>query len=523
MRSDLACGLHPALLDQVFPFHIVLGPDLAIRQAGSALRRLCPEMVPSRHLGDLVEVITPALDVSWESLTSRPRSLFVLKLINSELRLRGQILSDDVSETVIFVGSPWITDLSSLAGLGLTLADFSVSDNVVDYLLLLQTQATALARARALAENIERNAEALKVHASHLERLTRQLDSVLNSAGEGIYGVDTRGAITFINEGAARLLRTPRADMLGCQVDKVVQWEASPIAAGLSPEPSDEVGSARPVSGRHRRGDGTRFDSEVVSAPILEGTEVVGSVVVFRDISDRRAVERLKDEFISMVSHELRTPLTSIRGALGLLGSGSTGVLEPVAAQMVEVATISTDRLIRLTTDILEVERMAAGKLAINMRSISVQSLIQAVGEEMGGLAESSGVHLRSDPGPEAMVLADCDRIIQTLSNLVGNAVKFSEAGSTVEIGASVHNENVEFHVRDTGPGIPTDQLEAIFEPFRQVDSSDTREKGGSGLGLAICRGLVQRHGGRIWATSEMGSGTKVSFTLPRTRKAPVS
>ena len=181
---------------------------------------------------------------------------------------------------------------------------------------------------------------------------------------------------------------------------------------------------------------------------------------------------------------------------------------------------MSTDRLIRLINDILEVERMAAGKLVINFRTASARSLIQATVEEMTGLAQTSGVHIRIGE-VAGFVSADPDLIVQTLSNLLGNAIKFSEPGDTVELGATLEAGDVRFDVRDTGPGVPQDQLETIFEPFSQVDGSDTRAKGGSGLGLAICRGLVERHGGRIWATSELGEGTTVSFTLTAVDQEP--
>ena len=223
----------------------------------------------------------------------------------------------------------------------------------------------------------------------------------------------------------------------------------------------------------------------------------------------------MKDEFVSMVSHELRTPLTSVRGALGLLAGGVAGEIPPRATRMVEVAIQSTDRLIRLINDILDVERMAAGKLAINPQTTDAQDLLDTAAQEMAGLAESSGVHLHVD-SVDGKVWADPDRIVQTLSNLLSNAIKFSTAGGRVELGASVAHDHVRFDVRDTGLGIPHEQLENVFDHFRQVDGSDTRQKGGTGLGLAICRGLVEHHGGRIWMTSGTGEGTTASFTLPR-------
>jgi signal transduction histidine kinase len=241
---------------------------------------------------------------------------------------------------------------------------------------------------------------------------------------------------------------------------------------------------------------------------------VVGSVVVLRDVSERRAVDRMKDEFISIVTHELRTPLTSIRGALGLLRGGAAGELPPKATRMVEVATSSSDRLIRLINDILDVERMAADKLSLTPELTTAESLVKATVSEMAALAEASGITLRVGKTP-GVVWADFDRVVQALTNLVGNAVKFSPTGSTVDLGAEELDGWVQFDVRDRGPGIPADQFTAVFEHFRQADASDTRQKGGTGLGLAICRGLVEAHGGRIWVSSILGKGATFSFTLP--------
>ena len=215
-----------------------------------------------------------------------------------------------------------------------------------------------------------------------------------------------------------------------------------------------------------------------------------------------------------MISHELRTPLTSIGGALGLLNAGAAGVLAPRAAQLVQMAKVSTDRLMLLINDLLDVEAMATAEMTVDPRPVDAASLIAAAITEMAGLAASSGVLLRCHSA-EGVVMADSDRIVQTLNNLLGNAVKFCEPGAVVEVTATVDGTQVRFEVSDTGSGVPEDQLERIFEPFHQGDASDARSKGGSGLGLAISRGLVERHGGQIWASSAEGEGTTIAFTLP--------
>ncbi|HEV7196668.1 MAG TPA: PAS domain S-box protein [Pedococcus sp.] len=380
----------------------------------------------------------------------------------------------------------------------------------------------------------DRAEHSLARHARQLERLSDRLETVLNSAGDGIYGLDADGTVTFINAAGAQLVGLPAELIVGRPATDVIgiqpgalqddSWGCEPGADGPPTLAID--GGPRVWTGRHRSADGRVYDSESIAAPIVSDGAVFGSVVVFRDISERRAVERLKDQFISVVSHELRTPLTGIRGALGLLGGGATGSLPPQAARMVEVATTSTDRLIRLITDILDLERMTAGHLTVHPEPTAASRLIEAAVEETAVLAECAqvGITVTNTPGE---VMADPDRVLQILTNLVANAVKFSDPGTVVQLRTTVVDGHVRFDVVDQGPGVPADQLEVIFEPFRQADASDTRLHGGTGLGLAICRGIVEEHHGRIWVASERGRGSTFSFTLPRsdpseeTRLAP--
>lgn len=237
-------------------------------------------------------------------------------------------------------------------------------------------------------------------------------------------------------------------------------------------------------------------------------------VAVIQDITSRKDAERVKDEFISVTSHELRTPLTSIRGALGLLSAGVVGNLPDSAQRMLDVAVQSTDRLIRLINDILDLERLSSGKLSLSLKACDAAGLVSRAVEEIRGSADASEVQVRA-AALEGRVWADEDRVIQILTNLISNAIKFSPPFSTVEVSSEVEGDHVSFAVADHGTGIPGDLLETVFERFRQVDASDSRVKGGTGLGLAICRAMVEQHGGRIWADSALGAGTTFTFTLP--------
>ncbi len=252
----------------------------------------------------------------------------------------------------------------------------------------------------------------------------------------------------------------------------------------------------------------------VVLAVLVAARQYAAQRELVRAEAALRESERLKDELLSVVGHELRTPLTSIRGSLGLLDGGVLGELPPEAANMVAVAVLNTDRLVRLINDILDVERMNAGVLQLEPTAMDARLLVRGAVQTVQAMADAAGVTLRCEVDP-LTVSADGDRVVQALVNLLGNAVKFSARGGVVSVSARRREHCALFSVRDGGRGIPADRLESIFERFRQVDASDAREKGGTGLGLPIARGIVERHGGRMWAESGEGQGATFRFTLP--------
>lgn len=227
-----------------------------------------------------------------------------------------------------------------------------------------------------------------------------------------------------------------------------------------------------------------------------------------------REVARLKDEFLAAVSHELKTPLASIYGALKLLTSGQLGELSQQGRRMATVAFESSERLVALINDMLDLQRLGAGKSPITLEACDGAALLEEVGAHMGPVAERGGVALSIAPAP-AMLWADRDRLAQALRHLIGNAVKFTPAGGRVDVRLELEGAEAVFRVADTGRGIPASSLETIFDRFHQLDGSDARSQGGTGLGLALCRGIARLHGGRIWAESAPGAGATFYLTVP--------
>jgi PAS domain S-box-containing protein len=349
------------------------------------------------------------------------------------------------------------------------------------------------------------------------EELYRQQEILLDSVADGICGVDQHGLVSFANPAAARLLAAPSSSLTGKPVHELLHGPA-----GLTSQCGADC-PLRRFNGDHMaesgedtifRFDGSSFPAEFALTPILDDGHFSGAVLSFRDISQRFALDRLKDEFISTVSHELRTPLTSIRGALGLLSSGTLGEVNGKAANLLRIALSNSDRLVRLINDILDLERIQSGREPLAFGPVQLGDVVRQTIDGMAPVAEAAGVQLIHDT-TQVVIAADADRLIQVLTNLLSNAVKFSPPNSTISVLLRPSVSGVTLSVVDHGRGIPADKLETVFGRFQQVDASDARQKGGSGLGLAICRTIVLQHSGRIWAERNPDRGSTFRVFLP--------
>jgi PAS domain S-box-containing protein len=351
-------------------------------------------------------------------------------------------------------------------------------------------------------------------------QLARESALILNSATDGILGVGLDNRVTFMNPSATQMLGMTLSELRAKSIHEAIHHS---YADGTPWPEADCVNTLAMRRGQSFkvtdeyfwRPDGTGFPVEYSSKPMFnEDGNQLGSVVIFRDVTERRAIERLKSEFVSTVSHELRTPLTSIRGALGLLGSGLLGSIGEKGQRMLEIAVSNTDRLVRLINDILDLERIGSGKIEIARSPVDANAVMVQALEGLQSMADQAAVRLAYVPANGAL-WGDSDRIIQTLTNLLGNAIKFSLPDTTVTLTGSAGETHFAFCVADQGRGIPDKKLETIFERFSQVDASDSRDKGGSGLGLAICQSIVSAHGGRIWAEPNHPVGSRFQFTIP--------
>jgi PAS domain S-box-containing protein len=351
---------------------------------------------------------------------------------------------------------------------------------------------------------------------AELRESERRFRAIFDNAAVGITYTDLDGpAILDANNTFAEMVGYTPEELRGEDYSRIAQGDFKGADRALAEAVrSGQVDHLQQELGYVSAGGSTREAMLSVSTVRDERGRPSHVVGIFEDITRRREAERAKEEFVSVVGHELRTPLTSIRGSLGLLQSGLVGELPEDATNMVALAVANTDRLVRLVNDILDIERMDSGHLPLERTSVAAAELVRQSVQALQATAAQADVRLRSDV-EELTVCADGDRVVQTLVNLIGNAIKFSPRESCVTVAVGHGDGCARFSVEDRGRGIPADQLDSIFERFKQVDISDARQKGGSGLGLAIARGIVESHGGHLWAESVPGRGSTFCFTLP--------
>lgn len=265
------------------------------------------------------------------------------------------------------------------------------------------------------------------------------------------------------------------------------------------------------------RPDGTiRWVHELARmVPVSDNPEkiLIGSV---QDVTERMQLQQLKNEFISTVSHELRTPLTSIKGALGLLSSGTLGSVPETMEKLLQVAQSNSERLSQLIDDLLDIEKLVAGKMPFAFCAVNVRAELEQVVRNLQPYANQYRVQLQLDEIPATLhINADKLRLQQVLTNLLSNAIKFSDKNSTVTLKASRLSDYGRIEIHDTGIGIAPEFQPRIFERFAQADGSSSRQSGGTGLGLAICKELVEQMGGSIGFDSVVNRGSVFYFSLP--------
>ncbi len=348
---------------------------------------------------------------------------------------------------------------------------------------------------------LNQTAERLGQNFAEIENRRHELATMLDSMQEAVVSVTPEGQVRWSNAVMQRIagteIRVGRPLVHSVRDPELLACVRSALQAG-------EVRFGRTSS----LAPGRIF--EINAAPLPSG----GALAVLHDVTRIEAAEKTRRDFIANVSHELRTPLTSIQGYVETL------VEEPApdpetAREFLGVILKNASRMNRLTEDLLALAGIESPDYKLAAQPLLASALVKDAIDSLGGMVVDSGIRLEPAGAPDEQVIADPDAINQVFGNLIENALKYGKAGKRVRVGARLLAYEVEFFVQDFGPGIASEHLERIFERFYRVDKARSRESGGTGLGLAIVKYIVQAHGGRIWAESDLGAGAAFHFTLP--------
>ena len=347
----------------------------------------------------------------------------------------------------------------------------------------------------------------------------KQLSAVIDNVVDGIITIGERGAIESFNPAARRIFGYSDEEVLGQNIKMLMPEPYHSEHDGyldhhITTGEKKIIGIGREVVGRRKDGSTFPMELAVSEVTINDKRYFVG---ITRDITERKRVEQMQKEFVSTVSHELRTPLTSIQGSLGLILGGVVGELPEKVKALLTIANNNSERLIHLINEILDMEKVSAGKMQFDYVVTKLIPVIALGVESNKGYGDQLKVHFALDTGPDdgLMVRIDEKRIAQVMSNLLSNAAKYSPPDATVDISIKPSEKSVRISVHDHGKGIPEEFKPKIFGKFSQADSSDTRQKAGTGLGLHITKAIVEQHGGTIGFESGEAAGTTFYVDLP--------
>ena len=342
---------------------------------------------------------------------------------------------------------------------------------------------------------------------SRLAAATRDNVAALHNLADPVLIVDPADGLVSYANAAALLLLDWDTHALSSRTMADLPFVIGDLAA-IQPATSAKDLRQIPFSLGERH-----YVAELQRVTLDLGAERV--FVLLHDVTEARALEQLKHDFVSNVSHELRTPLTSIKGALGLVLSGAAGEVAPRAESMLQIAQRNAERLVLIVNDILDLEKISAGKMAFDFVTRDLRDALEEANRAVAAYSDQFDVRIRTDvPDHPVFAAYDFDRMLQVLTNLISNACKFSRPNTEVVVSLLADDKQVVIKVEDTGVGIPESALETIFDRFSQAGGADRREKGGTGLGLSIVKAIVENHGGTVTLQSELNVGTSVSITL---------
>jgi PAS domain S-box-containing protein len=339
----------------------------------------------------------------------------------------------------------------------------------------------------------------------------KSTEAVIRSIAEGLVVVNSEGKVIMMNPAAEKILGTSKEEGVGKELSEHLGEEQMVSLIKGSPDQDKKEIELKTQTDETKKV--LRASQAVVEN---ENGQTVGMVSVLSDITKQKELDALKSKFVSNVSHELRTPLVAIDKSISLLLSKAAGSVSESQEEFLSIAKRNLTRLSTLINDLLDMSKLEAGKMRVNFEPSSMEEIINESVSGFNSWAESKSIAMiKKIQQSLPTVKADPQRIIQILNNLIGNAIKFTPNKGQIIVEAGLKDDKIKVVVQDTGPGIPKDDLDKIFDKFFQVSERSTGDVGGTGLGLSIAKEIVELHGGQIWAESDKGQGARFIFTLP--------
>ena len=376
--------------------------------------------------------------------------------------------------------------------------------------------AVAVKNARLYEQLIQEQRETERVY-QHAQERKNELEAILRAIGDAVIVADAQLNLLLMNPVATRIFGVKPDVTSSMPLSQVIQHQD--LNALLASALSDGQGAALVKEILLPSTDGKSSSTHQALATPIQAADGLprGVVVVLRDVTSQKELERMKSSFLSVVSHELRTPLHSIKGFVDIILMGKTGEINETQTDFLRTVRQQTTHLQNLIDDLLEYSRLESGQVKLRLSQVSLPEVANVVIDKLKPLADQGQITLLSRlPARLAAVEADRTRMEQVLTNLIENAIKFTPAGGSITVLGKDLGTELRISVIDTGIGIPAEELERIFDRFYQVDSSASRSYRGTGLGLTICKHIVEHHRGRIWAESEPNKGSSFHFVLPK-------
>lgn len=472
------------------------------------------EAFPSPQVGDRVNYRQDEGLIGWLAL--HPESICVNDL---QINERWQILEDQGRWHRSALAAPLLSGFEVVGAILLYHRESAYFTE--DHQRMLDAIASQVA---VVVSNIEMF-RLLREAADRLGNMVRahQLEAakshaILEGVADGVMVTDAQGEITWFNAAAERILQSSRADVIGQPVSEmpgILNLAGTSWPQLVERWGAGDIGSDQEILHEGQLVLGERVIS-IHIAPVIRQGEFEGTVSVFRDITREVEVDRMKSEFVSSVSHELRTPMTSIKGYIDLLHGGMAGELSNGQKQFLQIVKNNTDRLILLVNDLLDISGLQSGKVKLAFEPVDPVAVVDEVLTALApDAAERHQVLESRIAEPLPCVRADPHRMIQILTNLCKNAIKYTPTGGQVLVDAKVVEKSVHFHVMDNGIGISEEDQKKLFNRFFRADNPLVQSSSGTGLGLPIVKSIVELHGGEIWFKSALGEGSMFSFSLP--------